>query len=341
MGEILKTYRFIGPWLLAIVSLMYFNMAAQTSLSGAMQSLPSNLTLTSDTGRISWGERATIELRLGMEMGDGKEGWPVWKDTIPGGLEILSVSPIDTLAPGELDPLEWDMVMEQRWEVTGWDSGFVNIPSVTIGEEVSEPLMLQIVPTRGAELKPPSGIMEIEWSFMERILMALPWIGIVLCVVVVGLLALMGYKKWASREISAKVNKTFTPKIPPHITALKDLKELQNRESWSKGEAKTFHVNLSLIVRTYIDARYHVSSLDKTTRESSEIIKNLDISEGDKTNIISALKLGDHVKFAKHRAESHEHVRSISNCIDFVNNTLELEAEVELEIKEEKDEVDE
>ena len=79
MGKILKKYRLIGPWLLAMVSLMSFNMAAQTSLSGAMQSLPSNLTLTSDTGRISWGERATIKLRLGMEMGEGKEGWPVWK----------------------------------------------------------------------------------------------------------------------------------------------------------------------------------------------------------------------------------------------------------------------
>jgi hypothetical protein len=65
-----------------------------------------------------------------------------------------------------------------------------------------------------------------------------------------------------------------------------------------------------------------VSSLDKTTREALEIIKYLDISEGDKNNLFITLRLGDKVKFAKHRAEAHEHSKSVTACLEFVENTI-------------------
>ena len=84
---------------------------AQSSLL----TVPSNLEMISDTGRISWGERATITLRLGLELGDNSTGWPVWEDTIPGGLEILSTSKIDTILPQKNDPSQWDMIVLQSW----------------------------------------------------------------------------------------------------------------------------------------------------------------------------------------------------------------------------------
>lgn len=322
--------------ILTFICISFLPVEAQVT-SGAFQALPSNLALTSDTGRISWGERAEIKLRLGMGVG-GNVVWPMWEDTIPGGLEILAVSKLDTLAPGELDPLEWDMVLEQKWEVTGWDSGFVNIPAVRIGEEVSQPLMLQIVPTRGAELKPASGIIEINYTFIEKLRLALPWVMLVLGGLLVALLTYLGYKKWTSREMSYGEVKSEIPLIPPHITALEELRKLKERETWARGEAKTFHVKLSLIIRTYIDARFMVSSLDKTTREALEIIKYLDISEGDKNNLFITLRLGDKVKFAKHRAEAHEHSKSVTACLEFVENTI-LRDENLKEEKYAKDEV--
>ena len=292
---------------------------AQSSL----YTVPSDLELISDTGRISWGERATITLRLGLELGDKSTGWPIWEDTIPGGLEILSTSKIDTILPKNDDPDQWDMIMEQSWVVTAWDSGYVVIPEIEVLGEKSAPVMIQVVPTRtgeSPEMMSAAEIIKIEWTFWERIEKAAPYVLKVLAVIllILGLIYLL--KKVKRKE--PKEIEIVVPDIPPHITALKKLKELEERKSWAKGEAKSFHVQLSEIVRTYIDARFSISSLESTTREAAVQIDLLDISQSDKSNLISALRLGDKIKFAKHTARIDDHIKVINTCIEFVENTM-------------------
>ena len=68
---------------------------AQSSL----HTVPSDLELMSDTGRIPWGERATLTLRLGPEFGDNSPGCPIWQYTIPAGLVTRITCQIDTLLP--------------------------------------------------------------------------------------------------------------------------------------------------------------------------------------------------------------------------------------------------
>lgn len=293
---------------------------------GILQSTPSNLSLTSDTGRIAWGERAEITLRLGKGINETLDGWPQWQDTIPGGLEILQTSLLDTLAPQNSDPDEWDMIMEQSWVVTGWDSGYVLIPSIKLGRDSTSPVLLQIVPSRtegAVEIMPAADIVQIEWSAYERFIKAAPWIGGIIGLVILFFIAKYVYLWWRNRAAGGKPIEEITPYIPPHITAMKELKTLEDRQSWNKGEAKTFHVQLSQIIRTYIDGRFHISSLEKTTREVSELINTLDIHASDKSKLVLALRLGDQIKFAKRQALSEEHAKSISVCIEFVQNTME------------------
>ena len=293
---------------------------------GILQSTPSNLSLTSDTGRIAWGERAEITLRLGKGINETIDGWPQWQDTIPGGLEILQTSLLDTLAPENSDPDEWDMIMAQSWVVTGWDSGYVLIPSIKLGGDSTSPILLQIVPSRTegeVEIKPAADIVQIEWSLYERFIKAAPWIGGLIGLIILFFMVKYVYLWWRNRAVGGKPIEEIKPYIPPHITALKELKILEQRQSWNKGEAKTFHVQLSQIIRTYIDGRFHISSLEKTTREVSELINTLDIHTSDKSKLLVALRLGDQIKFAKRQALSEEHTRSISVCIEFVQNTME------------------
>ena len=293
---------------------------------GILQSTPSNLSLTSDTDSIAWGERAEITLRLGKGINETMEGWPQWQDTIPGGLEILHTSLLDTLAPQNSDPDEWDMIMEQSWVVTGWDSGYVLIPSIKIGGASTSPVKIQIVPTRTEreqEIMPAADIIQIEWSLYERFIKATPWISGLFGLVILFFIAKFVYLWWRNRVVGEELIEEIKPYIPPHITAMKELKTLEDRQSWNKGEAKTFHVQLSKIIRTYIDGRFHISSLEKTTREVSELINTLDIHTSDKSKLMLALRLGDQIKFAKRQALSEEHARSISVCIEFVQNTME------------------
>lgn len=292
---------------------------AQSSL----RAIPSDLEMISDTGRIAWGERATFTLRLGLEIGEKHTEWPAWEDTIPGGLEILSTNKIDTILPQKDDPGWWDMIVEQSWVVTSWDSGYVVVPEIEVMGEKSNPVMIQVMPTRtgeAPELMPHAEIITVEWTLWEKIEQAAPWIFKILLalVIAVGLLYLIrGIKMKKGVEI-----KVIVPDVPPHIAALEKLRKLEERKGWAKGEAKSFHVHLSEIIRTYIDARFDISSLESTTREVSAQIDLLAISQSDKSNLTSALRLGDKIKFAKHTARTEDHIKAINTCIEFVENTM-------------------
>ncbi len=315
-----------------LIGLFWVTSLTSALSQGILQSTPSRLTLTSDTSIVAWGERAEITLRFGKGVNENIENWPQWKDTIPGGLEILSKSKLDTLAPISSDPDEWDMIIEQSWKVTGWDSGFVSIPSIKIGNDSTYPLILQIVPTRadgGVEIKDAANIIQIDWSLAERLKKAIPWIAVLIGLGLLFFLAKYLLNWWRNNEVIAEIKEKNTPYIPPHIIALKELKLLEERQSWNKGEAKTFHVQLSKIIRTYIDERFKISSLEKTTREVSDLINLLNINPSDKSKLVFALRLGDQIKFAKYRALSEDHSKSISVCIEFVENTMETPEEGE------------
>ena len=298
--------------------------------------LYSQVIFSADTNVISWGERVTITARMGFEVIDDSlrtDALPNWTDTIPGGWEILSVSGPDTIAPAELDPETWNYVIEKSFVVTSFDSSMVKLTGLDI----------LVLPTRtenSKELIGHADIYDIVWTTKENIKRWLPlmgWILLGLCVVV-GMW--FGIKKAKGLKRPEKAEKK-KDKIEAHITALKSLTELKEREAWKKGAGKTFQVQLSQIIRAYIDDRFKVKSLDKTSSEAVQIIKLLDVSEGDKQGLIAALLTGDQIKFAKFSAASDLHEKSLDSCISFVESTWE-ESDVVNElasIKEERDEL--
>jgi hypothetical protein len=258
--------------------------------------------------------------RLGMEATGNvmeMDSFPAWTDSIPGGLEILEVVGPERTLPLETDPQEWDYVMEKRWVVTAWDSGFVNLPGMQI----------QIIPTRTANAQQIIGhadIIDVQWTGAEKLQKAMPYLLMALMLMMVIAGVVLGYKKWLKNRNDSE---TIAPEIilPAHIIALEKLELLKDREAWTKGEAKTFQVELSRIIREYIDRRFKVKCLDKTSSEAVVIIRQLDVSEGDKQEVIGALLMGDQIKFAKYKAATDIHSKSLTSCIKFVKNTIEDE----------------
>ncbi len=277
---------------------------------------------SADTCIISWGERATITARLGVDATDNilsLDSFPEWTDTIPGGLEILETLGPDTIVANENDPEDWDYVIQKSWVVTAWDSGFVDLPG----------LQIQKVPTRTGsknELVINAEIIEVEWTTSERIRRALPYI-----IAFIILIAILAFAYFLFRKFKNRI-KLIKPQqqeviLPPHVIALQKLEELKARESWLKGDEKTFQVDLSQTIREYIDQRFGVKSLDKTSSEAISIIRLLDISENFKTNLTSVLMLGDQIKFAKFKADHDKHLKSLNDCIEFVQNTKQNEVD--------------
>ena len=305
--------KYLG-WIAAFKIVKYIVIAAfflNSSESSAQ------VTLSADTGRIGWGERVTITAEMGVNASDNiisLDSFPQWTDSIPGGLEVVEILGPDTIPTGDDDPTDWDFIIRKSWVVTAWDSGFVDLPG----------LQIQKVPTQaGDQLEIHAEIIEVKWTTAEKIKRILPYLfGLIALLIAIGI-AVYLLRKLRTKPLAERVEKEII--LPPHIIAIQKLEELKQRESWLKGDEKTFQVDLSKIIREYIDGRFGVRSLDKTSSEAALIIKHLDISEGDKVAIRSALMLGDQIKFAKFKAAHDMHLKSLNDCIEFVHNTKEDE----------------
>ena len=93
--------------------------------------------------------------------------------------------------------------------------------------------------------------------------------------------------------------------IPPYELALLRLKELDAKELWQKNKIKQYYVELTGIVRTYIERELHIPALESTTDELIETVTDfnssstLDIPEETITKLRRLLQDADLVKFAK------------------------------------------
>jgi hypothetical protein len=97
--------------------------------------------------------------------------------------------------------------------------------------------------------------------------------------------------------------------LPPRLAeeiakdALKALKEMRLAE---KGLIKEYYIRLSDIIRTYIENRYRIFSMDRTTWELFQEMKSkrIERSHADKINYF--LEDCDMVKFAKYTPDQKE-----------------------------------
>ena len=301
-------YTAISVWLIASTG---FNVAR------------SQISYEVDTNNVAWGERATITSRIGVKATDNlfiTDTFPLWTDSIPGGFEVLEVIGPDTIKPSENDPEDWDFVLVKKWVVTAWEEASVDLPGARIN----------VTPTVASEenqVEVQAEIIEVKWSTADKLKRAAPYLVyfiavLILIVIIIKTLEALGI--WNRKNTTQVTVDT----IPAHIRALEKLRELKERQSWLKGDAKTFQVELSGVIREYVDKRFRVHTLDKTSDEAVKIIKMLDISDGDKIAVESALKVGDQIKFAKFKAAEDIHLKSLNACIDLVNNTKPLKDEV-------------
>lgn len=94
------------------------------------------------------------------------------------------------------------------------------------------------------------------------------------------------------------------PPVPPHIIALNALQALKNKGLLEKDECEPFYTELSLILRHYLEGRFHLNAPDETTEEIvAEMSRSPELS-GTQRNILQEfMRQADMVKFAKGHAD--------------------------------------
>lgn len=95
--------------------------------------------------------------------------------------------------------------------------------------------------------------------------------------------------------------------IPPYDLAMQRLSQLDEKFLWQAGKVKPYYIELTDIIRTYIERELNIPALESTTDELMETIrdfnkiKTLDLPKETVNNLQKLLREADLVKFAKHK----------------------------------------
>jgi hypothetical protein len=131
------------------------------------------------------------------------------------------------------------------------------------------------------------------------------------------------YFKFIHPKLKDKGVSAIVPKkiIPPYVIAVDKLKKLDQQKLWQSGKIKTYHSELSEIIREYLENQFSIPALESTTVEIEEAIKQENFSEHVKKELTELLQLSDLVKFAKYIPLGDENDACIKMAYKFVDAT--------------------
>ena len=122
-----------------------------------------------------------------------------------------------------------------------------------------------------------------------------------------------------------------TPPPPAWETALNRLRELQQRDLPGSGKLELYYVDLSSIVRYYIEDRFQIQAPEQTTPEFLEAAAARGVfSEAQEEFLTLFLRQCDRIKFAKLEPDvegAREHFKQVRL---FVKDTIPADVEMEM-----------
>lgn len=291
------------------------------SFAGSAQQ--ATLRLGNDVIELGEQLRLSIEFTLPGGWPDGDmpaDFWPVQADTLTSQVEIIDRGAV------EEETINSDLVIHQELIITSFDTGYVVIPPLffELGNEriESNALLLQVtlplLDERG--LRSNKALREVKYTWFDQLMEQIWYIVAGLIFILVLLVWLRFSKRSTKGEASEE-----PPEIPrqsAHLEALEALEALRRKELWQKGEGKAYYTELTDILRNYIERRYAVNTLERTTREIIADLKLCGVPSDAMARLKATLELADVVKFAKYAALSTENEQAISNAELIIRSTL-------------------
>lgn len=265
--------------------------------------------------------------------------FPVFNDTIIDKVEIIESSDIDTSFNDNY------LNLKQQYLITCFDSGIYVLPpfNFTFKSEIDGQIdTIKTVPVylgvQTLKLDTTNAIADIKVPFEAPVTIkeVLPYIlsGLLLAAIVLFIIYYIKKRKKHEPIIKKKVK----PRGPAHLIALKELDKLKEKKLWQKNKTKLYHSKLTEIIRVYIEYRFDIMAMEKTTYEILTEFENSGLIE-EKTyeNLKQMLVLADFVKFAKVNPLPDENEKCLNNAYFFVDKTkpvLKLEENKTTEAKE-------
>ncbi|MFO8066402.1 MAG: hypothetical protein R6U11_02355 [Bacteroidales bacterium] len=284
------------------------------------------LSLSKDSILIGEQTELTIKVRCSNDA-NAIISWNNIYDTISKHFEIIKQHNIDTLAFPDSNQKE----ISQKLLITAWEEDIYVIYPFEFGCEIdgntekfeSEAVLLTVSEVEIDEKLPPKDIKPI-LSVPITLRELLPWIIGALIIIIAAWLLYKYRRIFKKKKASSSFD--IKPDIPAHIFALEELEKLNKKKLWQNGEIKLFHIELSNIIRYYIELRYGIMAMEMTTEEILASIRHIiDKKSEQYKNLKEILTMADLVKFARHIPLADENQRNLDKSFDFVYYTMEKE----------------
>jgi len=172
---------------------------------------------------------------------------------------------------------EGRLVFAARWKLDGRD---IESPPVTLSLKAPD------VPKdeQPRDIRPPRAARPRLW----------PWLLAALAV----LGAWLAWRAWKNREEDAP-GLPAEPAEPPETRARRKLEELRNSGLWERGESEAYYLELTDIMREYLEARYGTPATAMTSGELSRLVKSRQTDLRLSAMAREVLERADLVKFAR------------------------------------------
>lgn len=119
-------------------------------------------------------------------------------------------------------------------------------------------------------------------------------------------------------------NESGPPPVPAHIIAYKALAVLEKRDYIGKGQIKAYYVELSDIVRYYLENRFNIRAPEMTTEEFLVKVKEDSALSLEHKGLLRDFLLNcDLVKFAKYQPAEREAALSFASAKRLIDQTKE------------------
>ncbi len=285
-----------------------------------------------DTNIIGFADQTVLHLQVTAKQGDNVL-FPKFKgDSIADFVEIVESLPVDTLSQSPF-------ILDKRYVITSFEDSIRQIPPISVlvnkdtfytnplklyvtslqmdSTELAEIDTTQMIPV--FDIKPP---MSVKFTFAEFWIRFGRWI--VLALVILGLIALViwliiRYKNNQPIKILEK------PAEPAHIIALRRLNELKEKKLDQQNKIKEFYSELTDIIRTYIEQRFRIPALERTSGEIMKSFESARILNDDEVKLLNEiLFVADLAKFAKHKPTPDINANNLQKAFDFVEKTKQI-----------------
>ena len=235
-----------------------------------------------------------------------------------------------------------DQSIEKKYQVVFWDTGSFSLPALFLNvfskdsvyeyEISSDSLIINVVSIKSKEpglssiskgdilpIKDPMIIKNFPFDVFFSLLI----------IIILFLLILWILKKRRNNILEQNiVDKIFDH---PAAIALQKLKEIEIESFSSENEIKEFYIDISYIIREFLENNYYVKALEMTTKEIKENKKLFVGVDNDELfdGFFNILYSADMVKYAKQS-------KKYNNCIDHLNSTINIINDIYSTIENEK-----